>query len=143
MSGSVTRSRLWLVLSILVVLMLTGLGYFIGPWTTSAMLIYIAMWLVFGGALVFIMSPTRCILYLRISAGVLGLLMTLSMIDFINTQLQTSGSIFQLRSPIAGFFIVALPAFSFAIWGGKSRIGKRLLEHGCAQQEQPESEESL
>lgn len=139
MSGTENRSNLWPVLSILVALMLISLGFLIGPWTTSAVLVYIAMWLVFGGAFIFIMYPRRGVLYLRISACVLGVMMTLSMIDFIITQIQSGGSLWQPRSPIMGIFIVALPAFAFTIWGGKSKIGKRLLEHGSDQQNETSS----
>ena len=143
MPEKLKRSKLWPMLSVLVAIMLISLGFLLGPWTTSSVIVYIVLWLVFGGALIFIMFPTRGVVYLRISACVIGVMMTLSMIDFVLAQYNGGSSPWQLRSPVTGFFIVAIPAFAFTVWGEKSRIGKRLLEHGRDQQEHPESDESL
>ncbi len=125
------------------VLSLISIGFIITDWTPSTIVVYAGIWILFGGAFTFILYPERSVWCLRISAGVLGVLMTLSMIDFVITQRHADGSFFQLRSPVVGFLVVGLPSFAFALWGGKSRIGRRLLEHGRAQREHPVSDESL
>ena len=71
MPEKLKRSKLWPMLSVLVVIMLISLGFLLGPWTISSIIVYIALWLVFGGALIFIMFPTQGVVYLRISACVI------------------------------------------------------------------------
>ncbi|MFG0313238.1 MAG: hypothetical protein ACF8LL_03525 [Phycisphaerales bacterium] len=119
-----------LFLLIFVVISLVSLGLLMPAWTATATAVYISLWVVFGGAVAFIIRPERTVWLLRLSAGVLGIIMTLSMIDFVIAQVRSGGSIIQTRSPIAGFILIGLPALAFAIWGGRSRIGKRLLDDG-------------
>ncbi|MBO6739875.1 MAG: hypothetical protein JJ916_08460 [Phycisphaerales bacterium] len=126
-----------LFLLIFVVISLVSLGLLMPSWTAPATAVYISLWVVFGGAVAFIIRPERTVWLLRLSAGVLGIIMTLNMIDFVTAQVRSGGSIMQARSPIAGFIFVGLPALAFAIWGGRSGIGKRLLNDSSDHHEHP------
>lgn len=124
-----------LFLLIVVVLSLGALGLLIPSWTPSAIGVYIALWVMFCGATLWLWRPGRSMVLLRVAAGVLGLLMTLSMIDFVHAQITTRQPIVGGRTPLVGFFVIGVPALVFAVRGPRGEMDPDAGE--ADQQEQP------
>jgi hypothetical protein len=75
---------------------------------------------IFGGVSLWFWRPTRSNeKLLHAAAGVLGVIMTLSMIDFVITQITTRQPVVGGRTPLVGFFVIGLPAMWFAVRGFK------------------------
>ncbi len=112
-----------LFLLIFVVLSLVSLGFLMPAWTPAATGVYVALWIMFGGASLWIWKPTRSTeRLLRLAAGVLGVLMTVSMIDFLIAQVASRQAVVGGRTPLVGFFVIGLPAMWFALRGFKEPL---------------------
>lgn len=98
---------------------------------------YVALWVMFGGATLWLWRPGRSTALLRVAAGVLGLLMTLSMIDFLHAQITTRQPIVGGRTPLVGFFVIGVPALVFAARGSR---GEPITEPEEEEDQQAQSE---
>ena len=106
-----------ILMTIIVILSLSALGPLMPQWTLTSTLVYIGLWILFGGAMAWLLWPQRAKPILRVSAGLLGVLMTLSALDFLINPPQGGGTIYWVRSPITGFILLGIPAISFALTG--------------------------
>jgi len=113
---------IWKLISVMVALSLVALGVLMPSWNFASAGLYMGLWIVFGGAFVYLFSPKHGRPALRIAAGVLGIGMTWAAIDFVIQQHQASGSFFQLRSPIVGFLVIGVPALYFAACGRSKHV---------------------
>ncbi|GEM_PF-2814995 len=105
-----------LLLTLIVVPSLTLLGFLIPDWTTIAVLVYIGLWIVFGGAVLSFWIEKHAYPILRITALTIGLFYIFAAIDTILGVVQ-SGQSPGARNPIFGLLIIGIPALIFAITG--------------------------
>lgn len=104
------------LLTLIVIPSLALLGFLIPQWTTPATLVYVGLWIIFGGVTLAAWIPAHAIAVLRVSALVLGLFYIFAAIDTILGIVQTGQSP-SARNPVFGFLIIGLPALLFAIRG--------------------------
>ena len=112
----------WKLISIMVAISLGALGMLIPVWNFAGAAVYLGLWIVFGGAFVYLFSPKRGRTALRVAAGVLGVGMTLAAVDFVIQQYHANGPYISPRSPIIGFLVIGLPALSFAAFGRSKHV---------------------
>ena len=100
-----------------ILIFLALMAVLLSGWDTTMTLVYAGMCVMGFGVIVAMWVRAWTNPVLRALAAMLFVVMLLNAADFVRAQRTTGGTLAGVRTPLAGLFIVGLPALCFACTG--------------------------